>query len=172
MRLASVMINEKERIQELARQVGEQLIEKGITISACESCTGGMFTASLVGVPGMSAVFDRGLVTYSNKAKMEELGVKAETLEAYTAESPEVAGEMARGLSKKTGSRICISSTGVAGPGPLGDIPSGSMWVGMVFDVQMKVISIRTGSDDREYNREVCTRVMLSEILKILPNIN
>lgn len=153
-------------------EMGRLLIEKGISISCAESCTGGLFASALVTVPGISSVFDRGLVTYSNKAKMEELGVKESTLDEFTAESAEVAAEMAKGLFEKTGSRICISSTGVAGPGALGDIPSGSMWVGIVFDGQMKVLSIKTGSDDREYNREVCTRVMLAEILKILPNMN
>ena len=88
--------------EELAEVVGKKLIDRGISISACESCTGGMFAESLTGVPGISAVFDRSLVTYTYRAKMEELGVKAETLEAYTAESRETALEMVQGLREKT----------------------------------------------------------------------
>ncbi|MBQ1396371.1 MAG: competence/damage-inducible protein A [Eubacterium sp.] len=148
--------------------VGKELIRRGLTISACESCTGGMFSESLVSVPGISAVFDRGLVTYTEKAKMEELGVKPETLEKYTAESPETAIEMARGLREKTGSAICVSSTGVAGPGPYGDKPAGLMYVGISMEGYERVREIRTNRDDRRWNRHYCVLCMFDEIRKAI----
>ena len=60
----------------MMKAVCEKLVSRGITISACESCTGGLFASRLTDMPGISAVFDRSIVTYSYRAKMEELGVK------------------------------------------------------------------------------------------------
>lgn len=65
--------------------MGRLLISKNITVSCAESCTGGLFAGTLTDIPGISCVFDRRIVTYSNKAKMEELGVKEETLETFGA---------------------------------------------------------------------------------------
>lgn len=158
--------------EEMHEVAGRLLCEKNISISSTESCTGGEFAAKLVKVPGISNVFERGLVTYSNKSKIEELGVKAETIEKHTAESREVAIEMAEGLYNKTKSRICISSTGVAGPGNLGDIPAGTMWVGICVDGKTDAIELNTGRDNREWNRTYCTLVMMNEIRKICLNIN
>ena len=96
--------------------VGNKLMSSGLTIAAAESCTGGMFGAALTDIPGISAVFDRSLVTYSNQAKIDELGVKPETLERYGAVSEQTALEMAEGVRLKAGTDIGISVTGIAGP--------------------------------------------------------
>jgi nicotinamide-nucleotide amidase len=88
----------------------------GLTIATAESCTGGMVAAALTDVPGSSDVFDRGFVTYSNAAKMQMLGVRAETLAAHGAVSEEVAREMAEGaLARRAPGWRSI--TGIAGPG-------------------------------------------------------
>ena len=73
--------------EDLIDVVGKLLLEKNMTISCAESCTGGLFAGALAGIPGISAVFERGIVTYSNRAKKEELGVSKETLEKYGAVS-------------------------------------------------------------------------------------
>ena len=78
--------------------------------------TGGMVSARLVGVPGVSSVFMEGLVTYSNEAKMQLLGVKASTLARFGAVSRETAGEMAEGGCARAGTDVCVSTTGIAGP--------------------------------------------------------
>ena len=83
--------------EELIEVVGKLLLKKHITVSCAESCTGGLFAAALTDIPGISEVFERGIVTYSNRAKMEELGVKSETLDKFGAVSPETACEMAAG---------------------------------------------------------------------------
>ncbi len=112
--------------------VGNMLMSRGLTISAAESCTGGMFGAALTDIPGISSVFDRSLVTYSNQAKMDELGVKAETLEKHGAVSEEVALEMADGVRKKSGTDIGISVTGIAGPdGDTEDKHVGLVYIGL-----------------------------------------
>ena len=158
--------------EELHEVVGRALIEKNISISVCESCTGGMFAAKLVEIPGISAVFDRGLVTYSNQAKIEELGVSEALINEYSPESPEVAEAMARGLAEKTGSRLCISSTGVAGPGNSSwnnrVIPVGDMFIGVYFDGNVHVKELHTGRDDRGVNRNTCMLTMFNEIRKVI----
>ena len=118
--------------QEYPVVVGNKLMSSGLTIAAAESCTGGMFGAALTDIPGISAVFDRSLVTYSNQAKIDELGVKPETLEKYGAVSEQTALEMAEGVRKKAGTDIGISVTGIAGPdGDTEDKHVGLVYIGL-----------------------------------------
>lgn len=158
-----------ENDENFADVVGRKLIERGITISACESCTAGMFASELAGVPGISAVFDRSLVTYTYKAKIEELGVSAETLAECTAESREVCEEMVRGLFAKTGSRICVSVTGLAGPGGgTPEKPVGTIYMSCLFDGRLEIREIRTGRDNRNWNRHYAVLHMFDLINKML----
>ena len=154
--------------EDLHQVVGKKLIERNITISACESCTGGLFSERLVSVPGISKVFDRGLVTYTERAKMDELSVKRETLDAFTAESREAALEMVRGLKAKTGSRLCISVTGVAGPDAIGDKPAGLIYIAVSFDGRGEVRVLNTGKTDREANRNAAVLHMFDLINKTI----
>ena len=100
----------------LEEEVARLLRERKLTMATAESCTGGMVSARLVGVPGVSSVFMEGLVTYSNEAKMQLLGVKASTLARFGAVSRETAGEMAEGGCARAGTDVCVSTTGIAGP--------------------------------------------------------
>ncbi len=93
------------------------LLDSKKTISLAESCTGGLLASKLTDIPGISEVFDRAIVTYSNRAKMEELGVRKETLDAYGAVSEQTASEMAAGIRRVSGSDLGVSITGIAGPG-------------------------------------------------------
>ena len=127
--------------EDLKDVVGRLLISKNITVSCAESCTGGLFAGTLTDIPGISCVFDRGIVTYSNKAKMEELGVKEDTLETFGAVSSQTAAEMAQGLAKKTGSDLCISVTGIAGPdGGSLQKPVGTAYVGIRWKGNTEII--------------------------------
>ena len=92
------------------------LKNRNIKVAFCESCTGGLITSRFTKIPGVSEVLDRGIITYSNKAKMDELGVKETTLDTYGAVSEQIAMEMAEGLLQKTNVNIAISTTGIAGP--------------------------------------------------------
>ena len=98
------------------RGVGKMLIEKNITISGAESCTGGLVTAKLTEVPGISKVLKETFITYSNESKMRVLGVKKETLETFGAVSEECVKEMAQGAAKMSGSNIAFAVSGIAGP--------------------------------------------------------
>lgn len=114
--------------------VGKLLLEKGLSISSAESCTGGLFASSLIDVPGISAVFDRGLVTYSGRAKVDELGVSKETLKSFGEVSEETAIEMAEGLHRVSGSDVCIAVTGIAGPdGGSEEKPVGLVYIGLHY---------------------------------------
>ncbi|NCB41733.1 MAG: competence/damage-inducible protein A [Clostridia bacterium] len=120
--------------EDLAAVVLNKLMKNNIRLSAAESCTGGFFSKTVTDMPGISAIFDRGIVTYSNQSKVEELGVKQESLDRFGAVSEEVALEMANGLYKITKSDVCISVTGVAGPdGGSPGKPVGLIFVGLCY---------------------------------------
>ncbi len=158
-----------ENNENLIDIVGRLLIEKNISISCCESCTGGLFAKMFTDVPGISKVFDRGIVTYSYRAKEEELYVKPETLKKYTAESEEVAVEMAEGLKKKTGSDICISITGVAGPDDLSpDKPAGLAYIGISYMGKTECVEVKRRSKGREYNRIYFALRMVNEVYRLI----
>ncbi len=89
----------------------------GVTIATAESCTGGMVAAALTDIAGSSAVFERGFVTYTNAAKRQMLGVRAETLAAHGAVSEAVASEMANGALARAPVQLAVSVSGIAGPG-------------------------------------------------------
>lgn len=97
----------------------------GVSIATAESCTGGMVAAALTDVAGSSDMFDRGFVTYSNAAKEQMLGVRAETLAAHGAVSEPVAREMADGARAASGVGLAVSITGIAGPGGSDHKPEG-----------------------------------------------
>jgi len=88
-----------------------------LTLAIAESCTGGLIAAVLTEVPGSSDVFERGFVTYSNAAKIEQLGVPAELIERHGAVSEEVVRAMAAGALQHSRADLAIAVTGVAGPG-------------------------------------------------------
>lgn len=100
----------------LERAVVELLVANKLTVTCAESCTGGLLSARLINVPGVSEVYKSGYVTYSNKAKRKLLGVKKSTLNKYGAVSAQTAEEMARGLNFVSKSDVAVSITGVAGP--------------------------------------------------------
>lgn len=109
----------------------ERARRAGVMIAAAESCTGGMVMAALTEVPGSSDVVERGFVTYSNDAKIELLGVRAQTLEAHGAVSEDVAAEMAEGALRGSRAQLAVSITGIAGPGGSESKPEGRVCFGV-----------------------------------------
>ncbi|WP_170366101.1 CinA family protein [Ruegeria arenilitoris] len=102
-----------------------------VMIATAESCTGGMVAAALTDIPGSSAVVDRGFVAYTNAAKQDMLGVRAETLAAHGAVSEEVAREMAEGALAHSQAQLAVSITGIAGPGGSEFKPEGRVCFGL-----------------------------------------
>lgn len=139
--------------------VSKMLVNKDMTIGVSESCTGGLLSSKLIEYPGISKVFLEGAVTYSNDAKMRTLNVKKETLEKFGAVSHETAREMAEGIAKRTGARIGVSTTGIAGPtGGTEDKPVGLVYFGIYVDGEVKSYKhIFTGDRNSVRNRASMT---------------
>ena len=153
--------------EELAQVVADRLMEQGLTLSSAESCTGGMFASTMTDIPGISQCFDRGLVTYSNQAKMEELGVSAGTLEKFGAVSEETALEMVEGLKRVSGSDVCISVTGIAGPGGGSEEkPVGIVYIGFSYGDKKICKKIQMRNVNRSWNRHYTLLCMLNVIYR------
>jgi nicotinamide-nucleotide amidase len=106
------------------------LTERGATLAVAESCTGGRIASLFTAMPGASAYFLCGVVTYSNFSKQEILGVSGDTLEKYGAVSRQVAEQMAEGVLAVSGADYAIATTGIAGPtGGTPDKPVGTVWI-------------------------------------------
>ena len=115
----------------LAEAILRRAIEIGATVTTAESCTGGMVAAAITDIAGSSAIFERGFVTYSNRAKIEMLGVAPATLEAFGAVSEEVAREMAQGALSVAQAGVAVSISGIAGPGGSEHKPEGRVCFGL-----------------------------------------
>ncbi len=116
----------------LAQIVGEQLAQQGKTIAIAESCTGGLLAKLLTDIPGSSKYFTYGWITYSNEAKISELGIPADMIQEYGAVSEQVARAMAIGARKKAGTDYAIGITGIAGPtGGTEQKPVGLVYIGV-----------------------------------------
>jgi len=102
--------------EEILKKIFIILKEKSLKIATAESCTGGLISHTLTNISGSSEFFDRGIVSYSNTAKIELLGVPEELLEKFGAVSEQVAKTMAEGVRKKSNVDIGIATTGIAGP--------------------------------------------------------
>ncbi|MGG7098674.1 competence/damage-inducible protein A [Clostridium sardiniense] len=139
--------------------VAKMLVNKDMTIGVSESCTGGLLSSKLIEYPGISKVFLEGAVTYSNEAKMRTLNVKKETLEKFGAVSHETAKEMAEGIAKRSGARIGVSTTGIAGPtGGTEEKPVGLVYFGIYVDGEVKSYKhIFTGDRNSVRNRASMT---------------
>lgn len=110
-------MNPDTSVAKPALSLGLALKKRSWMFASAESCTGGLVAAAMTNEPGSSAWFERGFVTYSNQAKVEELGVHADTLERFGAVSEETAMEMAAGvLIACTNADLAVSTTGIAGP--------------------------------------------------------
>jgi competence/damage-inducible protein CinA-like protein len=118
--------------QELPEVVAGLLRARGLHLALAESCTGGLLTARLTDVPGASAFLERAFVTYSNRSKVEELGIDASLVEGKGAVSEEVAAAMASGARRTAGAEVGVGVTGVAGPdGGTPDKPVGLVFVAL-----------------------------------------
>ena len=128
-----------------AKDLVERASATGIVIATAESCTRGMISAAITDVTGSSRVLDRGFVTYSNAAKMDMLGVFAETLETHGAVSEQVAAEMAAGALKHSNATLTVSVTGIAGPGGSDFKPEGRVCFGIATQNSVETQQIDFG---------------------------
>ena len=116
----------------LSLKIVKLLTKKKLTVSFAESCTGGLLASSITSISGSSKVFNMGLVTYSNNAKVKLLKVPKKTITKYGAVSYETCLSMVKNLSKISKSNISISITGIAGPnGGIKEKPVGLVYIGL-----------------------------------------
>jgi len=148
----------------------ELLKEKGLTLAAAESCTGGIFAGAITSVPGSSEVFDRGFIVYSNEAKAESLGVSKETLDQHGAVSEQCAREMAKGALANSNADVAVSVTGIAGPGGgTEDKPVGTVFFAIAgMDGECVTREKHFRDRGRRVNRHVCVLELCSLIREFL----
>ena len=153
-----------------AKDIVEQASATGIVIATAESCTGGMISAAITDIAGSSRVLDRGFVTYSNAAKMDMLGVSADTLDTHGAVSEQVAAEMATGALKHSNATLSVSVTGIAGPGSSDFKPEGRVCFGIATNDGVETQKIDFGALGRAGVRSATVAHALELLLQKLPN--
>lgn len=147
--------------------------ENNLTLGVAESCSGGMLSSRLIGIPGISDVYRAGLVTYSNEAKQSLLGVSKETLKLYGAVSEETAKEMVEGTLRVTGADYAVSITGIAGPGGgTEEKPVGLVYIACGNKDEITVKKNLFDGDRqevRETSTETALQMLKEELLKFCP---
>jgi len=153
----------------LAEKVAATLIARGAMLATAESCTGGWVSQVLTAIAGSSAWFERGFVTYSNAAKEEMLGVRAETLAAHGAVSEPVAREMALGALARSHASCALSVTGIAGPsGGSAEKPVGTVCLAWAAAGRPARAETRRFPGDREAVRRQSVERALQGLLELL----
>ena len=144
--------------------------EKRLTVASAESCTGGMIGQRITAVPGASAAYVGGFVTYTNDVKIRLVGVNPATIDAHTEVSHETAAEMAMGARERTGADVGLSTTGYAGPGGgTEENPVGTVYIGIATRQGVETYRLYSPRKSRDYIREaVASRVMLEAVRQVL----
>jgi len=148
----------------LAEELGKLLLEKGLTLSTAESCTGGGIASVITSISGSSEYFKGGIVAYANEVKTALLGVSETTLEKHGAVSEETVLEMAKGAMKSMKTSCAIATSGIAGPG--GGTPTkpvGTIWIAVAcYD---KIVTKKLQGDN---GREKNTKNSIEKALSLL----
>jgi len=134
----------------------DALREGGATVATAESLTGGRLAALFTEVPGSSAVYVGGVVTYATELKVRLLDVTEELVERYGVVSPECAGAMARGVRALTGATYGLSTTGVAGPATQEAKPAGTVYVGLAAPSGETALALELVGDRGEIQDRTC----------------
>jgi nicotinamide-nucleotide amidase len=157
--------------KELEDTIGTLLKERRLHIALAESCTGGLIADRMTNISGSSEYFERGIITYSNKSKIDELGVPSDLIGTHGAVSREVAEAMARGIRTTSGTDIGISTTGIAGPtGDSPEKPIGLVWIGYSDKDETFALQFNFGGERRiikERAAQAALELLRRKILKI-----
>lgn len=156
--------------QPLEAKVGKLLLEKNLTISCAESCTGGLVMHRLTNIAGSSTYFQGGAVAYSNQIKHSVLGIQENTLNVFGAVSEQVATAMARGARAVFGADIAVGVTGIAGPGGgTPEKPVGLTYIA-INTPKMSMVQRFEWQEDRIANKEASAEAALKMVLDYLEN--
>jgi nicotinamide-nucleotide amidase len=153
---------------ELINKIYLELKRQNLNIATAESCTGGLIGHTLTNISGSSEYFDRGIISYSNRSKMELLGVSEVMLKEHGAVSEEVAKTMADGIRKRSNVAIGISTTGIAGPtGGTKEKPVGLVYIAISTEKDT-IVKKFTFPGDRLQNKVNACNVALNTLLDVL----
>jgi nicotinamide-nucleotide amidase len=156
-------------MKNLSQKIVKLLTKKKVKISFAESCTGGMLSSAITSVSGSSKVFTMGLITYSNQAKTSILKVPKQIIKKYGAVSTQCCSSMVRNLSKISKSDICVSITGIAGPGGGSKKkPVGLVYVGIKKSNKVVVKRYLFKNKGRSYIQKATVNKSLVSILSFL----
>ncbi len=160
--------NPQDVTNSLASEAARLLFETGLTVATAKSCTGGLLSGALTGIPGSSAYFLGGIVSYDNKVKSGILGVPPDLIEAHGAVSAQVALSMAQRIRALLAVDIGMSVTGIAGPGgATQNKPVGTTYIALAAHDFEGVQHFRFGGD-REGNRASSVRASLKMLVSYL----
>lgn len=141
-------------LYEKAENTVKLLEKKGLKVASAESCTGGMFSAAITAVSGVSDVFEMGITTYSCRIKNKKLGVKSETLTEYGAISENTAKEMAENIRREADSDLGVAVTGVAGPSSSEGHPMGYVFIAVANSLKTEVKLLNIEPKSRDFVRK------------------
>ncbi len=149
------------------KNLHKKLIDKKLTISVAESCTGGLLASNLTNISNSSKYFQMGLITYSNEAKIKILKVNKNIIKKHGAVSKECCEAMVKNLSKISKSKINVSITGIAGPGGgTKDKPVGLVYIGIKMGRRLLIIKNKFKSK----NRNLIQKLTVKKIINIILN--
>ena len=150
------------------KKLHKKLIDKKLTISVAESCTGGLLSNNLTKLANSSKYFQIGLITYSNEAKIKILKVNRNIIKKYGSVSKECCEAMVKNLSKISKSKINVSITGIAGPGGgTKDKPVGLVYIGIKMGRHLLILKNKFKSE----NRNLIQKLTVKKIIKIIFNL-
>ncbi|WP_341322757.1 competence/damage-inducible protein A [Solibacillus sp. FSL H8-0523] len=155
----------------LASKLVDMLLENKLTIAAAESLTAGLFQSELAEISGVSSVLVGGVVTYTEQAKTEQLGISAHVIDQYGVVSSECAAEMASKVREKFGTDIGVGLTGVAGPGSHDGQPAGTVWVGISIGDNLPLTYRLQLSGARNTNRLRAVKFTFSYLMRELSKL-
>lgn len=159
-------------ITQLAEDLGNELKKRKLHLSVAESCTGGGLAFWITSIPGSSAWFDRGFVTYSNSAKETMLAVKPLTLSVFGSVSEQTVREMAEGTLTHSNADISIAITGIAGPdGGTPDKPVGTVWIGCAGIDRATTSTVDIFPGNRQQVRESTIQFALEYLINYIHTI-
>lgn len=155
-------------MQNLEVEISVLLRQRCLTLGVVESATGGLVSHLITNVPGISDYYKGSVTAYANQAKINVIGVKAETIERYGAVSPQVAKEMARGGRRVLDADICLADTGIAGPGgATSQKPVGLFYLGLA-DKSRALSQKHIFSGNRQQNKSFAARALLAWLKEYL----
>ena len=166
------MTDKEQRLTRLAAELGQRLQAQGAQVTSAESCTGGGIAEAITRIPGSSAWFEAGYVTYSNGQKNKQLAVPEALFAAVGAVSREVVEAMVRGAQAQSGARYAVAVSGVAGPdGGSPEKPVGTVWLAW-GDGEQLFSTRRQFAGDRSEVRRQTVEAALEGLLRVIAQEN